>query len=112
LSALIRCLARPLALGLLEERDAVATVVLREPDIGTHIARHLLRHAADRFANQRALDEMRVRRAAWPLCESRKPGQQILAAADATRPETMRPDEVEDICLDVARSTQRRRRHG
>jgi hypothetical protein len=112
LSALISCLARPLALGMIEERDAVATVVLREPSLPAHIARHLLRQSADSFANQRALDEYRIRREVWPLCEARQPGEQILAKADATRPKTMRPDEVLEQCRTVARSTQRRRQHG
>lgn len=117
-SALINRLGRPLALGLLDEQAAIAAVTNLTSRNGAtpfspKLSRHLLRQSAEAFANQRALDEMRVRRAAWPLCESRKPGQQILAAADATRPKTMRPDEVEDLCLDVARSTlPRERRHG
>jgi hypothetical protein len=91
LSALINRLGRPLALGMLDEQAAIAAVTNLTSRAGAvpfdpKLSRHLLRQAADRFANYRALDEMRVRRAVWPLCESRKPGEQIMARARATAP--------------------------
>jgi hypothetical protein len=118
LSAFINRLGRPLALGMLDEQAAIAAVTNLTSRAGAvpfdpKLSRHLLRQAADRFANYRALDEMRVRRAVWPLCESRKPGEQIMARARATAPDTMREDEVLDLCREVARQTQQRRRaHG
>lgn len=102
---------------MLDEQAAIAAVTNLTSRNGAvpfspKISRHLLRQSAEAFANQRALDEYRIRREVWPLCEARQPGEQILAKADATRPKTMRPDEVLEQCRTVARSTQRRRQHG
>ena len=109
MSALIKSLGRPLALGMLDEPAAICAVVLREPQVSVKVARHLLRQSAARFDSLRGRDEARIRRAVWPMCEQRKPGDQILAKARATVPDTMRDDEVLDLCRDVARSSQRRR---
>jgi hypothetical protein len=116
---LLKCLVRPVALGFLDEQSARAVIALAlanaepdHPDPAWRIrfAGWLLRQRADAYAVARGLEERRVRQAVWPLCEQRRPGSAILAAAERAAGPLLREHELLDLCRHVAR--QAGRRHG
>lgn len=118
---LLRSLARPVALGYLPFRDALVAVaphVVNQlppvPDVRAtiRVMAWALREDISRFRERRGVAEHRAERAAWPLCEQRRPGLEIIAAAQRAAGPTLRRDEVVELCRDVAGRSIRKARHG
>lgn len=113
---LARSLGKPVALGLLQPQDADRHIVgacFRCGGTAEQIVDRIryalwfLDQAASGFSDDRAVDEGRIRRAVWALCEAKRPGGQIIDAAERTRPRTMRSDDVVLFCREVAQQTMR-----
>lgn len=104
-------LARPVALGYLSEDVAkaalVSALVKAAPDCD-HFAAvcsrlvWTLSDARSEFLRKRENGAVRIRRAVWPLCEQRAPGNEIIEAALRVSNGTLSRDDVVDICRAVA----------
>ncbi len=121
-------LAVLVARSWLEPSDAFGCLALfasqrhsRDLDFSKRLlfARWLMGQRANSIDQARALTEHRVRRAAWPLCEERRPGVEILRVAESVvdsgglapvLPDAiLLPDEILEICRTVARQASKRR---
>lgn len=110
---LAKCMGRAVARGALPLRTASFVLQAKHPDCPPGISRatSALLDEARQHSLNRSLAEQRVRRTAWPLCEARKPGLEVLAAV-ARVGDPLCSWEQLAICREIANQILRRRPHG
>jgi hypothetical protein len=117
---LVLALARPVALGYLSEAEARAILtahVAAQAPIHPHLngvctrLAWRLEDAVAAYERQREHGLDNISRAVWPLCVERRPGREILAAAERVAGPCMAHDDVLTECRSVAERSRGGRRH-